>query len=161
MEDFTRGFRDFLSPQSNSPKQQGSSSAESRKKQTLRRQGSAAKAWLHFADRLGHNNIRYFLTHSADRLYGLYEELHLSPESVPPQLVVQFESLMDSLVSDARQLEQEREKFEVALKREREQHQMHLKSLEDELEIQVGSFILESFACSRMVSTLISPSPFI
>lgn len=93
------------------------------------------KAWREFSDRLGTDTIRQFLAHSADHLYGLYEELQQS--EVPSQLISHFESLMESLVSDARQLEREREKFDQAIRREREQHQVHLKNLEEELEIQV------------------------
>lgn len=75
------------------------------------------------------------MAHSADHLYGLYEELQQS--QVPAQLLSHFESLMESLVSDARQLERERAKFDQVIRREREQHQQHLKNLEEELEIQV------------------------
>ena len=93
------------------------------------------KAWREFSDRLGHDVIRQFLAHSADHLYGLYEELHQS--EAPAKLISHFESLMESLLSDARQVEHDRDKFEQAIRREREQHQIHLKSLEEELEIQV------------------------
>lgn len=143
LEDFKRGFQDFLgrSVESSNRGSVGQQKDEEetsvkRKHQQLCRQSSAQRAWLHFSNRLGHDNIRLFLSNSAERLYGLYEELHMTPEA-PPQLVAQFESLMESLVTDARHLEAEREKFDQALRREREQHQIHIKSLEEELDAQV------------------------
>lgn len=146
LEDFTRGFRDFLNPTKETKTSGGDNADQSsagKKKRPLRRQVSAQKAWLLFSDRLGHHNIRHFLANSADRLYGIYEELHSrstgasGDAAVPAQLIAEFEGLMDSLVTDARQLELERKRFEDMIQREREQHQRHLKSLEEELEAQV------------------------
>ena len=128
LEDFCQGFRDFLAPKMDDEP------ATFQPKRPLKRQATL-KAWREFSDRLGHDTIRQFLAHSADHLYGLYEELQQS--QVPTQLVNHFESLMESLVSDARQVERERDKFDETIRREREQHQVHLKSLEDELELQV------------------------
>ncbi len=127
MEDFSHGFRDFLAPKMDDE-------PATLPRRPLKKQATL-RAWREFSDRLGHDTIRQFLGHSADHLYGLYEELQRN--QVPSQLISHFESLMESLVSDARQVEREREKFDEAIRREREQHQVHLRSLEEELEIQV------------------------
>lgn len=130
LEDFSQGFRDFLGPNKTDHLEPSVPSSRRR----LKKQATL-KAWREFSDRLGHDTIRQFLAHSADHLYGLYEELQQS--EAPAQLVSHFESLMESLVSDARQLERERDKFDQTIRREREQHQLHLKNLEEELEMQV------------------------
>ena len=70
-----------------------------------------------------------------ERLYGLYEELQQNEDS--QRLVSQFENVVESLMQDACQLEQQREKCEDIIRKEREQHQEHLKILEEELEVQV------------------------
>lgn len=132
LDDFSQGFRDFLQPGRAEEQRDDKPNNSSRRR--LKKQATL-KAWREFSDRLGHSTIRQFLAHSADHLYGLYEELQES--EAPAQLISHFESLMESLVSDARQLEREREKFDQAIRREREQHQLHLKNLEEELEIQV------------------------
>ena len=140
LDDFTRGFRDFLTPAVAVIKEPTGGGGGGGNKRPLRRQPSAQKAWLLFSDRIGHHNIRHFLSNSADRLYGIYEELHsrsTTGAGVPAQLVAEFDGLMESLVSDARQLELERQRFEEVIQREREQHRRHLKSLEEELEAQV------------------------
>lgn len=132
LDDFSQGFRDFLQPGRAEEQRDDKPNNSSRRR--LKKQATL-KAWREFSDRLGHSTIRQFLAHSADHLYGLYEELQES--EAPAQLISHFESLMESLVSDARQLERERETFDQAIRREREQHQLHLKNLEEELEIQV------------------------
>ena len=134
LDDFSQGFRDFLEPGRVVEEERDDKPSAPPSRRRLKRQATL-KAWREFSDRLGTDTIRQFLAHSADHLYGLYEELQKS--EVPSQLISHFESLMESLVSDARQLEREREKFDQAIRREREQHQVHLKNLEEELEIQV------------------------
>ena len=48
-----------------------------------------------------------------------------------------IEQLMEQLVCDVTRFEDEREKFEQVVQREREQHQQGLKALEEELDLQV------------------------
>lgn len=131
LEDFSLGFREFLEPESQVTEVVERTNVPRRQ---LRRQ-STLNAWKEFSERLGHDTMRQFLSHSADHLYGIYNELRQSDASA--QLVHRFESLMESLVSDARQLERERETFDQTIRREREQHQSHLKNLEEELEMHV------------------------
>ena len=127
LEDFTKGFCDFLGQPLQQQQQEHRPSV--REKSRLKRQ-SSSHAWRHLTERMGHESIRQWLANSADQLISLYDEL-------PPQLVDQFENLLDSLATDARQLEMERERLEQSVQREREQHQQHLKSLEEELDLQV------------------------
>ena len=135
------GFREFLEPEVTTSRVTGDDGLErsgasvpASSRRRLRRQ-STLNAWQEFSERLGHDTMRQFLSHSADHLYGLYSDLQQS--EAPAQLIHRFENLMESLVSDARQLERERQKFEQTMRREREQHQTHLKNLEDELEMHV------------------------
>ena len=125
LEDFTKGFCDFLGQ----PVQQQQRPTVPREKSRLKRQ-SSSHAWRHLSERMGHDKIRQWLANSADQLLSLYDEL-------PPQLVDQFENLLESLAADARQLELEKERVEQTVQREREQHQQHLKNLEEELDLQV------------------------
>ena len=80
---------------------------------------------------------------SAAHLHGFYEELQQCEDS--ERLIWQLENLVESVVFDACQHERERLKFDEAIRKEREQHQEHLKLLEEELELQVGSYLLLIF----------------
>lgn len=132
LEDFTHGFREFLG----FPKRKATDGGPGEEKQRRRLKKQASlQAWRQLSERVGRDAIGRLLANSADELFGLYAELHET--EAPPQLVMQFEHLMESLSADARQLERERAQFQEALTREREQHRAHLKSLEEEIEAQV------------------------
>ena len=82
-------------------------------------------------------NLTYvaYLGWSTSQLHGLYEELQQCEDG--ERLVWHLENLVESVVLDACQQERERLEFDEAIRKEREQHQEHLKLLEDELELQV------------------------
>ena len=76
---------------------------------------------------------------SVENLHEFYEELQQSEDS--ERLVYQLENFVENVVVDARRLQQERRDYDEAVRKERDQHQQHLKTLEEELELQVQNMI--------------------
>jgi len=148
-EDFSFGFRDFLTPgsrrgslqlglvpglghQSNQDENPDNPKLKSMEVKHQR----AIKAWKNFADNMGKDNIRKFLSMSGDKMLTLYEDLRTS--GAEPHLVEGFEDALSSLLKDVKNIESEHSKLEEMFNKERENHSAHLASIEAELDSQVA-----------------------
>lgn len=160
-EDFSFGFRDFLTPGSKrgsvqlglmSPKGQVSrqpsfkfkefermdslQEVEAKQKEMEKKHRVAKQAWQHLADNLGKDDVKKFLNVSGDKIFTLYEELQTS--EVPPHLLDHFEALISALVVDVKNIDQNNKLMEERFARERESHNAYLKSIEAELDAQMA-----------------------
>ncbi len=130
-DDFSFGFKDFLTPGSRRGSiQLGMAAAasldlpdekvlaeeefdlETRQKQLAmaKRHEQAQEAWRHLADRLDKEDVRRVLSVSSDKIFSLYEELQSS--DAPAHLVNQFEDVISALMTDVRKMETETKKME-------------------------------------------------
>jgi len=146
-DDFSFGFRDFLTPGSRRgslqlgllPSYPDSSEdlLEHPKIKTMEvKHQRAQKAWRNFADNMGKDNIRKFLSTSGDKMLTLFEDLKSSDAA--PHLVEGFEDALSSLIKDVKNIENEHTRMEEMFNKERENHTAHLASIEAELDNQVA-----------------------
>jgi len=154
-DDFSFGFRDFLTPGSRRgslqlgllpsypdssedllehPKIKTMETSEMTEKQVKHQR--AQKAWRNFADNMGKDNIRKFLSTSGDKMLTLFEDLKSSDAA--PHLVEGFEDALSSLIKDVKNIENEHTRMEEMFNKERENHTAHLASIEAELDNQVA-----------------------
>jgi len=152
-EDFSFGFRDFLTPGSRRGSIQlgllpihpgpGGERGGMQEEELQPRQRDmeikhqrAQAAWRNFADNMGKDNIRRFLATSGDKMLTLFEELKGSDAS--PELVQGFEDALSSLIKDVKNIECEHNRMEDMFNKERESHSAHLASIEAEMDHQVA-----------------------
>eukprot|EP00095_Tigriopus_kingsejongensis_P000097 maker-scaffold1877_size25834-snap-gene-0.9 protein:Tk00097 transcript:maker-scaffold1877_size25834-snap-gene-0.9-mRNA-1 annotation:"ras and ef-hand domain-containing protein" len=161
-DDFAFGFRDFVTPGSRrgsiqlglespgpSKKIQALEDVqengyavglgeEAKQKQMLmeRKHSDAQAAWRNFADHLGKEDVKKFLSVSTDKIFTLYEQLQSN--DTPPHLMMQFEEVIAALMADVKNMESETKKMEEKMSKERESHTAHLKTIEAELDAQVA-----------------------
>ncbi|XP_067655761.1 ras and EF-hand domain-containing protein homolog isoform X4 [Haliotis asinina] len=69
---------------------------------------------------------------SQEQVIELYQALHASEN---PELLTQFENIILGVIKDIRVYQQENDRLEKTYKREKEQHERHLRSLEDEMDV--------------------------
>ncbi|KAF0302421.1 Ras and EF-hand domain-containing [Amphibalanus amphitrite] len=79
---------------------------------------------------------------SQEKIHQLYQELSIS--DTDPQIRVQVESVLSSLLGEVRQLQDENKHMEKLYIREKEAHETRLRSMEDELEAQVARVDLQA-----------------
>ncbi|XP_037078268.1 ras and EF-hand domain-containing protein homolog, partial [Pollicipes pollicipes] len=106
------------------------------KKKGLRRRDSMHHAFKQFSKTLGEENVLHFIGNSQEKIHQLYQELVSS--DTDPQIRVQVESVLGSLLSEVRQLQDENKHMEKLYIREKEVHEARLRTMEDELEAQVA-----------------------
>lgn len=153
-EDFSFGFRDFLTPGSRRgsiqlgllPMHPGpggerggalqDEEIQPRQRDMEIKHQRAQAAWRNFADNMGKDNIRRFLATSGDKMLTLFEELKGSDAS--PELVQGFEDALSSLIKDVKNIECEHNRMEDMFNKERESHSAHLASIEAEMDHQVA-----------------------
>jgi len=143
-EDFSFGFRDFLTPGSRRGSLQlgllpggETDTADHPNIQAMEaKHQRAQKAWRTFADSMGKDNIRKFLSTSGDKMLTLFEDLRTS--GAEPHLVEGFEDALSSLIKDVKNIEHEHSRMEEMFNKERESHTAHLASIEAEMDSQVA-----------------------
>jgi len=146
-DDFSFGFRDFLTPGSRRGSLQlgllpafpdnTEELVDHPKIKTMEvKHQRAQKAWRNFADNMGKDNIGKFLSTSGSKMLTLFEDLKSSDAA--PHLVEGFEDALSSLIKDVKNIENEHTRMEEMFNKERESHTAHLASIEAELDNQVA-----------------------
>ncbi|XP_041366596.1 ras and EF-hand domain-containing protein homolog isoform X2 [Gigantopelta aegis] len=69
-----------------------------------------------------------------DQVCELYQKLHAAEN---PELLTQFENIILKVIEDVRQYQWDNERLEKSYKREKELHDQHLRSLEEEMDSQM------------------------
>ncbi|XP_046373464.2 ras and EF-hand domain-containing protein homolog isoform X3 [Haliotis rufescens] len=77
-------------------------------------------------------DVGVFSETSQEQVIELYQTLHASEN---PELLTQFENIILGVIKDIRVYQQENDRLEKTFKREKEQHERHLRSLEDEMDV--------------------------
>ncbi|ODM99735.1 Ras and EF-hand domain-containing protein [Orchesella cincta] len=140
-EDFSYGFRDFLTPGSRRGSLQISPITDPSTDQQLlemeKRHACARNAWKHFMNNVGPSNIQPFISNNNNKeeLYDIVEEIRSDPgKEVPPTL----ETALTSLMLDVQHLHEEYKTLENSFRKEREVHAAQLVALGEELDQQLA-----------------------
>ncbi|XP_049954714.1 ras and EF-hand domain-containing protein-like [Schistocerca serialis cubense] len=133
VEDFEWGFRHFLQSD-----EEGSAedSPVGRRPAGAAAERRHSHAWPHLVAGVGQSAIKELLQTSGQKLAELYEDLQTT--SVSPDLIKRFDGAFTSLLQDVKKIQQERKKLEEMFSREKQSHLEHLRSLEEELDVQVA-----------------------
>ncbi|CAL8109883.1 unnamed protein product [Orchesella dallaii] len=146
-EDFSHGFRDFLTPGSRRGSLQISPITDPNTDLQLfemeKRHASARSAWKHFMNNVGASNIQPFMSHSGtnnnnnnDELYDIVEEIR--SDSGAKKKSPNLETALTSLMLDVQHLHEEYKTLENSFLKEREVHAAQLVALGEELDQQLA-----------------------
>ncbi|XP_046552322.1 ras and EF-hand domain-containing protein-like isoform X3 [Haliotis rubra] len=124
VEEFARGFTEI------SEALQTKSRVKMRER--LKSQNSDDKIIAHEDDFVGILDEGLRAISSQEQVIELYQALHASEN---PELLTQFENIILGVIKDIRVYQQENDRLEKTYKREKEQHERHLRSLEDEMDV--------------------------
>ncbi|XP_052802874.1 ras and EF-hand domain-containing protein homolog isoform X2 [Mya arenaria] len=80
------------------------------------------------------DDLTLFADDCQEQVVDLYQQLH---QTRNPTLLETFEAVILSVLRDLRQQTVENDRLEKSFKREKEQHERHMRQMEDEMEVQV------------------------